>query len=94
MRSSRLQTFIWNGPISQNVSRRVISEEGKFSCFNHQIKQLSGFFLVNSSWGVRHLSLEVHHPRNRASKAYSRYNFDKRNEYFESRAVNLLTQRK
>ena len=33
LRSSRLQTFIWNGPISQNVSLRVISDVAKFHAF-------------------------------------------------------------
>ena len=33
MRSSRLQKFIWNGPISENVSLRVISDVAKFHAF-------------------------------------------------------------
>ena len=33
MRSSRLQKFTWNGPISENVILRVISDVAKFHAF-------------------------------------------------------------
>ena len=50
MRSSRLQKFIWNGPISENVSLRVISDVAKFHAFiTVQIEQFS-VFLVDNSW--------------------------------------------
>ena len=45
MRSSHLQKFIWNGPISKNVSLWVISDVVKFRAF---IIKLNNFWSITA----------------------------------------------
>lgn len=52
MRSSRLQKLIGIGPISGNVSLRVISDLAKFHAFIMKLNN-SVFFLVDNSWASR-----------------------------------------
>ena len=52
MRGSRLQKLIWIGPISENVSLRVISVVVKFHAFIINLNN-SVFFLVDNSWTKR-----------------------------------------
>ena len=49
MRGSRHQNSIWIGPISENVSLRVISVVAKFHAFIINLNN-SVFFLVANSW--------------------------------------------
>ena len=59
MRGSSLQKLIWIGPVSENVSRKVIGVLAKFHAF--QFEQFS-LFLVDNSWTsriVRNLDLSI-----------------------------------
>ena len=52
MRGSRHQNSIWIGPISENVSLRVISVVAKFHAFIINLNN-SVFFSVDNSWTKR-----------------------------------------
>ena len=57
MRSSHLQKFIWNGPISKNVSLRVISDVAKFHAFI--IKLNNSVFFWSITAGLLALQMEL-----------------------------------
>ena len=48
MRSSCLQKFIWNGPISQNVSLKVISNVAKFHAFIIKLNNSMFFWSITA----------------------------------------------
>ena len=51
MRGSRHQKLIWIGPVSENVSLRVISVVAKFHAFISNLNN-SVVFLVDNSWTI------------------------------------------
>lgn len=65
MRSSRLQKFICNGPISQNVSLKVISNVAKFHAFIIKLNNSMFFWSITAglfakSHTITILSIQIH----------------------------------
>ena len=59
MHSSRLQKFIWNGPISENVSLRVISDVAKFHAFIIKLNN-SVFFWSITAGLIVNIPIQTH----------------------------------
>ena len=59
MHSSRLQKFIWNGPISENVSLRVISDVAKFHAFIIKLNNSVFFWSITAGLLIHRIKLSA-----------------------------------